>query len=339
MSFSLHILNVSHGDSIVFSSDDGKIGLIDCCKLDGSIPALDFIRDRQTRKIEFVCLTHPHKDHLDGLLEVFEYCLVNSIDISYFYQLNFSLRDVKRGLGLTKSSDEFARLINWVCNPPPKSGIVFRYCNEGQTIFDSGGVTVTVIAPKANIYSKRTEQLLRNPERGIDDLLNELSLVLLVQDENCGSLLLSDSSISILKDVTSLSHLRGTIDFFKVSHHGSSRNFYQPLYKKHMKAQCACGISGGCRVDIPIGETVSMLKGLGMEVYATNYAGFPATMTATILEESDYTGIPQLVLDAIEDHSLPVPVLSPMIPYHGSITCDFDPDGISISTETGKPSL
>jgi beta-lactamase superfamily II metal-dependent hydrolase len=73
-----HILNVGDGDNIVVefpkdeATDERFYGIIDCYDGEKTIGYLDMCKDvRPARdQLEFICATHPHKDHVDGIDEL-----------------------------------------------------------------------------------------------------------------------------------------------------------------------------------------------------------------------------------------------------------------------------
>ncbi len=79
--------DVGQGDSIIIEwqndDEEDKIGIIDSNQHNGN-PVLDYIKQRKTKEIEFIVLSHPHSDHFSGLLEILEYCKENLIEINNF---------------------------------------------------------------------------------------------------------------------------------------------------------------------------------------------------------------------------------------------------------------
>lgn len=73
----LHFLNVENGDCIIleYVSDDARsFGLIDCNRTPSRFsPARDKLIELGAEKLEFVCITHPDKDHYTGILDVLEH--------------------------------------------------------------------------------------------------------------------------------------------------------------------------------------------------------------------------------------------------------------------------
>lgn len=78
----IHVLNVSHGDSIVLEFEPeaeagegrgaSKFAVIDCNARSGRNPALQLLRERGATHLQFIALTHPHADHYAGLGEICE---------------------------------------------------------------------------------------------------------------------------------------------------------------------------------------------------------------------------------------------------------------------------
>jgi competence protein ComEC len=71
-SLSIHILDVGQGDSILVEVPGGKTILIDGGPGDYVLPRLGEELPPWIRTIDIVVLTHPHADHIEGLLDVME---------------------------------------------------------------------------------------------------------------------------------------------------------------------------------------------------------------------------------------------------------------------------
>ena len=73
-----HILNVGDGDNIIvelpMNKDNGKrpIGIIDCYKYQKTVDYIEKIKEVRKLEpgLEFICATHPHGDHIDGMVEL-----------------------------------------------------------------------------------------------------------------------------------------------------------------------------------------------------------------------------------------------------------------------------
>jgi len=81
----LHIINAGIGESIIVHLPNDKWGVVDCYAslLDNpdTNPTLQFLLERQVKKLEFLCLTHPHADHYRGMSH-----LLKCFPIKYFWR-------------------------------------------------------------------------------------------------------------------------------------------------------------------------------------------------------------------------------------------------------------
>ena len=81
--------DVGQGDSILIEwkiGDKNKIGIIDCCNKGKMNPVLLHLENYKYDVIDFIILSHPHKDHYSGLLELLEYIEKKKITINRFAQ-------------------------------------------------------------------------------------------------------------------------------------------------------------------------------------------------------------------------------------------------------------
>lgn len=73
----LHFLNVENGDCTIVEYIDGadrKFGVVDCNRTrTRKSPALDKLKSLGATSLEFVCVTHPDKDHYAGISDVLHY--------------------------------------------------------------------------------------------------------------------------------------------------------------------------------------------------------------------------------------------------------------------------
>ena len=80
----VHVLGAGKGESIVLQLSDGRWGVVDCFAPSSTNaetnPVLRFLRERDVRELEFLCLTHPHDDHYKGMSHLLE-----AFDVKYFW--------------------------------------------------------------------------------------------------------------------------------------------------------------------------------------------------------------------------------------------------------------
>lgn len=145
----VHFLNVDHGDATLVECD-GQFLLIDggsIYKYDqekeritdewiGEI-AYDYMLDMGIRKVDYVIASHPHADHIGGLVSIFEDYEIGKV----------FLPDVPWEEIGTKTYKYLLKLIDYnkipAENPSP-----------GES-FQLGGATVTFLAPKKSYYEDK----------------------------------------------------------------------------------------------------------------------------------------------------------------------------------------
>lgn len=95
----LHFLNVENGDCIIIEYVDGtarEFGLIDCNRTSAKqSPARDKLIELGAERLQFVCITHPDKDHFSGILDVLNHYDGN-IETLFTFPLASVLTDPKR---------------------------------------------------------------------------------------------------------------------------------------------------------------------------------------------------------------------------------------------------
>ncbi len=64
----VHFIDVGQGDSILIQTPDGKAMLIDGGEADSG--ALQYLKSRGVNRLDLMVATHPHADHIGGLVQV-----------------------------------------------------------------------------------------------------------------------------------------------------------------------------------------------------------------------------------------------------------------------------
>jgi competence protein ComEC len=188
-SLRVSFLDVGQGDAILIQKGNKQV-LVDGGPSPQSV-MLDLSRQMPfwDRSIDLAVLTHPHQDHLAGLLEVLRRYAVGQV-----------LSPPSEG----ESSlyDEWTRFIG-------AAGIKSTVACAGQQIDLGEGVTIEVLWPSAN------------PIQGSDSDVDNNSVVLLVRDGGVSFLLTGDSmSEAEWELIRARADINGTV--IKVAHHGSA---------------------------------------------------------------------------------------------------------------------
>ncbi len=213
-------LNVGQGDATLIQQDNFQI-LVDGGFDDSVIYELARYVPWYDKTIEVLVLTHPHSDHLDGLLLVLKKYEVKKIVYS---PIEYQSRSYEYLLG------DYSRLLK-----PVSVGDIIRY----KDIF------LTAIYPFE--------------ERGQEENINNESIVLFLEVMGYKILLMGDIEKEIEQKFTSYSFLKN-IDIVKAGHHcsnTSSSDMFLSFLKPSI-AICSCG--RGNKFGHPGYETVENFK-------------------------------------------------------------------------------
>jgi competence protein ComEC len=181
-------LNVGEGDAVLIQKGSRQV-LID----GGPSPqSINLELSRQMpywdRSIDLVVLTHPHQDHLAGLMEVLRRYDIGQV---LYPSLDYT----------SASYDEWSRLIE-------ETGIKSTIACAGQQIDMGDGVVIEVLSPSVNLL------------KGTESDLDNNSVVLRLKDGKVSFLLtadiMSDTEWELIRERADLA-----CTVLKVAHHGS----------------------------------------------------------------------------------------------------------------------
>ena len=196
-----YVLNVGHGSSVVVEHQNGNervFGVVDSNKQGDTEPkALVKLRELGATKLSFLCMTHPHKDHLYGLYDI---VLAFSNAINQFYSCPmgdlFSNRDRLKKLSskllkIIKSTDgmtqrraalEFVQILQWADTSAKNGTLEWRECfGEESSIAPPGfsGVDVKTILPPSRARGNYVDRIVRRDMSVIGTFQdNEISLAI-----------------------------------------------------------------------------------------------------------------------------------------------------------------
>lgn len=180
----VHFIDVGKGDSILIKAGDRSM-LVDGGRPVEGPKLVSYLKSQGITSIDVMVATHPHADHIGGLLGVLREIPVKEVLDSGIPQT-------------TKTYESFLTLID-------QKNIPYTIAEAGQAIDLGSGVRVEVLAP----YAARNE-----------DGINENSIVLKVIHENVTFLLTGDAGIPEERQLLE-SGYRLKSDVLKVPHHGS----------------------------------------------------------------------------------------------------------------------
>ncbi len=229
-------IDVGQGDAILIHSDEIAILIDGGTKNMGRTKVVPHIQSLDIRRLDMVVMTHPHADHIGGLIPVLEQIPVNSIYADG--QVHTS-----------KTYEELLMLIE-------KLEIPFLLAREGMKLEVPEPYSLTVLHPSDPFLSG----------------LNNNSVVLFLEAEGFKFLFTGDIEKEAESQILSLEQgLK--VDVLKVAHHGSNTSSTEDFIKG-VNPRIAVIMAGKNNVyDHPHSETLHRLSAKGTDIYCTSNHG------------------------------------------------------------------
>jgi competence protein ComEC len=232
-SLKVYFIDVGQGDSILILSPDGKIILIDGGEADSG--CLPFLKGLGVSHIDLMVATHPHSDHIGGLVQVLKAMPV--------------VRVVTNGqISATPTFEDF---LNGIAND--KAALVIA--KEGDTISE-GQLSFAVLSP-VNTSG---------------DDLNHNSLVLRLVYGQVSFLFMGDADKAAEASMIAAGLVLPTT-ILKVGHHGSEYSS-SPAFLALVHPAVAIYTAGiGNDYGHPKPVTLADLTAVGAQIYGTDVNG------------------------------------------------------------------
>ena len=234
----LHFINVGQGDAELIVCGEDAV-LIDGGKASAGSTVVDYLSRQGIAELDAVIATHPHEDHIGGLINV-----LDAFQVDAFYMSDEAM-----------DTDIYENLLDAIDD----EGIQPQFPDIGDVIpIGDSGAKLTVLAPgpdSADTYSKNDP--------------NTWSLVCRLDANGCSALFTGDTTAAVEKTMLRTEPHLLNCDVLKVAHHGSrtasSKDFIQAVSPSYAVISYAQGNSYG----LPNNEVFEYLKPLGTKIYET----------------------------------------------------------------------
>ena len=233
----VYFLNVGQGDSQYIKTPDGNDILIDGGPDDSVLTELGKVMDFGDREISLVVLTHPHADHLNGLVSVLRRYKVQEIWESGVDYPSAAYTAFTQIITQEKIKDEFVK--------------------QGKTQ-NFGEVKISVLSPLSDLKNIKM------------DNVNNASVVTQVDYRSFSSLFLADLEKNSQAQI--LNQIKPT-NVVKVGHHGSQNALNEDLFKIARPNIAVIEVGIKNTYGHPHKIVVDYLKSIAAQIYRTDQNG------------------------------------------------------------------
>jgi competence protein ComEC len=268
--FRVVFCDVGQGDAILFSRLNYQI-LVDGGPSDHVLECLSNNLPFWDRTLEMVILTHPDKDHYQGLLAVAE-----RYRLLYFVWGGLEREDPKFQKLLASISGQGSELIRVEQDDEivvEEVKINFYWPNYGwlvKQLSDSGIKMTNSNLSKGNkVYKKDSTLAIVGESKGLS--LNDSSLVFKISFADFDVLMTGDADSRVQPEILATASLPD-VEILKVAHHGSKYAFTDEFLASFNSALAVISV-GSNPWGHPTQELLDQLSRFGLEVLRTDRDG------------------------------------------------------------------
>ncbi|WP_235015982.1 ComEC/Rec2 family competence protein [Chitinophaga ginsengisegetis] len=278
--------DVGQGDSIVLEwthNGIAKIGIVDCSKKGKSNPVLTHLKQAGYKEIEFIILTHPHRDHYSGLLELLEYIenkriTVHRVAHTILFEggkkfWKYFEADRRDTLLLRKIIGKWEHL--------KRTGVIKRMDGlmDDKTWELEEHIHLRCLAPSHDDIQEYMRLVKLEPDinsKEASQAANLLSAIFRLSINNCYALLTSDAEIFTLRGIAQRSDKQLSDRKFivcQLPHHGSIKNhhkYFWDLIEKTDGRNAVISAGKHRHYNHPSYEVVTHFHQEGYQMHCTN---------------------------------------------------------------------
>lgn len=229
----VHYLDVGQGDSIFIELPNNETMLIDAAESYQSENIINYLKNLNYQKIDYVIGTHPHTDHIGGLKDI-----INTFEIGKIY--------MPKVVSTTKTYESLLMAIK-------DKNLKINTAKAGTSIIDTDTLKISILAPNNSTYTE----------------LNNYSVVTKITYGTTKFLFMGDaeklSENEIKEDVTA--------DVIKIGHHGSNTSSSINFIKKVNAKYGIISVGLNNKYNLPKEETVTNWENSGTKIYLTSING------------------------------------------------------------------
>lgn len=229
----VHYLDVGQGDSIFIELPNNETMLIDAAESYQSENIINYLKNLNYQKIDYVIGTHPHTDHIGGLRDI-----INTFEIGKIY--------MPKVVSTTKTYESLLMAIK-------DKNLKINTAKAGTSIIDTDALKINILAPNNSTYTE----------------LNNYSVVTKITYGTTKLLFMGDaeklSENEIKENVTA--------DVIKIGHHGSNTSSSIDFIKKVNAKYGIISVGINNKYNLPKEETITNWENSGTKIYLTSING------------------------------------------------------------------
>ena len=229
----VHYLDVDQGDSIFIELPNNETMLIDAAESYQSENIINYLKNLNYQKIDYVIGTHPHTDHIGGLKDI-----INTFEIGKIF--------MPKVVSTTKTYESLLMAIK-------DKNLKINTAKAGTSIIDTDTLKINILAPNNSIYTE----------------LNNYSVVTKITYGTTKFLFMGDaeklSENEIKENVTA--------DVIKIGHHGSNTSSSIDFIKKVNAKYGIISVGLNNKYNLPKEETITNWENSGTKIYLTSTNG------------------------------------------------------------------
>ena len=229
----VHYLDVGQGDSIFVELPNNETMLIDAAESYQSENIINYLKNLNYQKIDYVIGTHPHTDHIGGLKDI-----INTFEIGKIY--------MPKVVSTTKTYESLLMAIK-------DKNLKINTAKAGTSIIDTDTLKINILAPNNSTYTE----------------LNNYSVVTKITYGTTKFLFMGDaeklSENEIKENVTA--------DVIKIGHHGSNTSSSIDFIKKVNAKYGIISVGLNNKYNLPKEETITNWENSGTKIYLTSTNG------------------------------------------------------------------
>ena len=229
----VHYLDVGQGDSIFIELPNNETMLIDAAESYQSENIINYLKNLNYQKIDYVIGTHPHTDHIGGLKDI-----INTFEIGKIY--------MPKVVSTTKTYENLLMAIK-------DKNLKINTAKAGTSIIDTDALKINILAPNNSTYTE----------------LNNYSVVTKITYGTTKFLFMGDaeklSENEIKENVTA--------DVIKIGHHGSNTSSSIDFIKKVNAKYGIISVGLNNKYNLPKEETITNWENSGTKIYLTSTNG------------------------------------------------------------------